>query len=223
MSKVIAPPHGWRLLDDARLRRHRAVEPDERLRGGLAHAAGGGRVPARPDARADRPAGPPPRDLGPALPAPPRAGDRRPRRPPAGHPDARVGALADAQRAVLRVAADPRAAPSPPAREPAADRDAVNDALREGRCYLSFEALAPGRGFRFWAEADGAAAPMGARRTGPLDPAGGGATAGAAAAAARWRARARGRGRPAGAEVEEDGCYRSRHGCPATSGSGCGW
>ena len=53
--------------------------------------------------------------------------------------------------------------PAPPAGELAADRAAVHDALREGRCYLAFEGLAPGRGFRFWAERDDAAAPMGAR------------------------------------------------------------
>ena len=53
--------------------------------------------------------------------------------------------------------------PSAPAGDLAADRIAVNEALREGRCYLSFEALAPGRGFRFWAESDAGTAPMGAR------------------------------------------------------------
>jgi hypothetical protein len=30
----------------------------------------------------------------------------------------------------------------------------VYEALREGRCYLSVDAIAPGRGFRFWAEDD---------------------------------------------------------------------
>ena len=53
--------------------------------------------------------------------------------------------------------------PSAPTGDLATDHAAVYEALGEGRCYLSFEALAPGRGFRFWAEAEGAAAPMGAR------------------------------------------------------------
>jgi hypothetical protein len=51
--------------------------------------------------------------------------------------------------------------PSAPAGELASDRAAVYEALGDGRCYLSFEALAPGRGFRFWAEGDAGAAPMG--------------------------------------------------------------
>ena len=43
-----------------------------------------------------------------------------------------------------------------------ADLELVYDALREGRCYLSVDAIAPGRGFRFWAESqDGAQAMMG--------------------------------------------------------------
>lgn len=49
-----------------------------------------------------------------------------------------------------------------PAGTLAADAAGVEDALREGRCYLAFEGLAPGRGLRFWAESDGAAVPMGA-------------------------------------------------------------
>ena len=53
--------------------------------------------------------------------------------------------------------------PSAPTGDVHTDRDAVYAALGEGRCYLSFEALAPGTGFRFWAEAGGGAWPMGAR------------------------------------------------------------
>jgi hypothetical protein len=43
----------------------------------------------------------------------------------------------------------------------ARDLDLVYDALREGRCYISVDAIAPGRGFRFWGESDGAHATMG--------------------------------------------------------------
>jgi hypothetical protein len=43
------------------------------------------------------------------------------------------------------------------------DAAAIYAALREGRCYLSLEALAPGRGLRFWAQDGERAAPMGAR------------------------------------------------------------
>jgi hypothetical protein len=53
--------------------------------------------------------------------------------------------------------------PGPPSGDLAADRAGVHDALREGRCHLSFEALAPGRGLRFWAEAGDHAVPIGAR------------------------------------------------------------
>ena len=110
MSKVIAPPHGWELLDDA-------VCGGIELWSLTSDSAEAWRTPweaaafLRDPMRAlTGPPAAPPRDLGPALPAPPRAGDRRPRRPPAGHPDPRAGALADAQRAVLRAAPDPRAA-----------------------------------------------------------------------------------------------------------------
>ncbi|HST42592.1 MAG TPA: tRNA-dihydrouridine synthase, partial [Conexibacter sp.] len=40
----------------------------------------------------------------------------------------------------------------PPSGDAAADRDAVYEALREGRCYLARDALAPAGGFRFWAD-----------------------------------------------------------------------
>lgn len=40
----------------------------------------------------------------------------------------------------------------PPAHELAPDSAAVLEALREGRCYLGVDAIAPARGFRFWAE-----------------------------------------------------------------------
>jgi hypothetical protein len=41
------------------------------------------------------------------------------------------------------------------------DLELVYDALREGRCYISVDAIAPGRGFRFWGESGGAHAMMG--------------------------------------------------------------
>jgi len=49
----------------------------------------------------------------------------------------------------------------PPRHELGADRQAVYAALREGRCYLAVDAIAPASGFRF--EADGV--PMGAETT----------------------------------------------------------
>jgi hypothetical protein len=42
------------------------------------------------------------------------------------------------------------------------DREQVYGALREGRCYIAVDALAPARGFRFWAEGPGGTLPMGA-------------------------------------------------------------
>ncbi len=42
-----------------------------------------------------------------------------------------------------------------------ADLALVYDALREGRCYISVDAIAPGRGFRFWGESDSGTAMMG--------------------------------------------------------------
>jgi hypothetical protein len=43
------------------------------------------------------------------------------------------------------------------------DREQVYDALREGRCYIAIDALAPARGFQLWAETpDGDTLPMGA-------------------------------------------------------------
>jgi hypothetical protein len=41
------------------------------------------------------------------------------------------------------------------------DRDAVLGALREGRCYLAMDALAPARGFRMWADGPAGELPMG--------------------------------------------------------------
>lgn len=61
----------------------------------------------------------------------------------------------------------------PPARELASDAEAVYGALRAGRCYLGVDAIAPARGFRFWAESGDEVAVMGEER-----PAG------------RWRLRA---------------------------------
>jgi hypothetical protein len=44
------------------------------------------------------------------------------------------------------------------------DRDQVYTALRSGRCYIAIDALAPARGFNFWAESeDGRTVPMGAQ------------------------------------------------------------
>jgi len=45
-----------------------------------------------------------------------------------------------------------------------ADLALVYDALREGRCYLAVDAIAPGRGFRFWGESDGGTVTMGEER-----------------------------------------------------------
>ncbi|HYH60303.1 MAG TPA: CehA/McbA family metallohydrolase [Solirubrobacterales bacterium] len=47
----------------------------------------------------------------------------------------------------------------------AEDLEGVYGALREGRCYLSVDAIAPGRGFRFWAESDSDTAVMGEERS----------------------------------------------------------
>jgi hypothetical protein len=48
---------------------------------------------------------------------------------------------------------------APPSGSLAEDRALVYDALREGRCYIGVDALAPARGFAFWADDD---VPMGA-------------------------------------------------------------
>jgi hypothetical protein len=46
------------------------------------------------------------------------------------------------------------------------DRDQVYSALREGRCYLAMDSLAPARGFAFWAEGRrGRRLPMGAEES----------------------------------------------------------
>lgn len=41
---------------------------------------------------------------------------------------------------------------TPPSGELAADREAVYGALRQGRCYLAADALAPSSGFQFWGQ-----------------------------------------------------------------------
>ena len=46
------------------------------------------------------------------------------------------------------------------------DREQIYDALRQGRCYLSMDSVAPGRGFSFWAEGPDRALTMGAEATG---------------------------------------------------------
>jgi hypothetical protein len=50
----------------------------------------------------------------------------------------------------------------PPAGELERDRAQVFSALREGRSYIAVDALAPARGFRFWAEGPGGELPLGA-------------------------------------------------------------
>jgi hypothetical protein len=52
----------------------------------------------------------------------------------------------------------------PPTRELDHDRALVYDALREGRCYIAVDAIAPAEGFAFWAERPEGAMPMGAER-----------------------------------------------------------
>jgi hypothetical protein len=163
MSKVVGPPHGWKLLDDA-------VCGGVELWSLTSDSAEAWRTPWEAAAFLRDPmralSGPPPRHVA--------IWDRlcRRRRVPA------IGGL-DAHQKGVRIRGRVRS-PMPNARyfamlqthvllagaptgDVAVDRAAVNEALGEGRCYLSFEALAPGRGFRFWAEADGGAAPMGAR------------------------------------------------------------
>ncbi len=41
------------------------------------------------------------------------------------------------------------------------EREALFEAMREGRCYLGLDAISPARGFRFWAERGGESLPMG--------------------------------------------------------------
>ena len=93
----------------------------------------------------------------------------------------------------------------PPARELERDRELVFDALREGRCYIAVDAVAPARGFRFEA-ADvpmGGEAPAGRRTLHVRTP-----------LAARLRLLRDGReiasadGTTLDAEVEEPGVYR---------------
>jgi hypothetical protein len=163
MSKVIAPPHGWKLLDDP-------------ICGGIelwsltSDAAEAWRTPREAVAFLRDPMstldGPPARHL--------ELWDRlclRRRVPAIGGLDAHQRGVRIRGRALSPM---PNARyfamlhthvllDSPPNGELAADRTAVYEALREGCCYLSFEALAPGRGFRFWAEGDAGAASMGAQ------------------------------------------------------------
>jgi hypothetical protein len=94
----------------------------------------------------------------------------------------------------------------PPARELERDRELVFGALREGRCYIAVDAIAPARGFRFEA-ADvpmGAEAPAGRRTLHVRTP-----------LAARLRVLRDGReiasggGTALDVEVEEPGAYRA--------------
>ena len=55
---------------------------------------------------------------------------------------------------------------APPAGELAPDRAAVLGALAQGRCYLAVDALAPARGFRFWAQGEQVTVPLGAEVAG---------------------------------------------------------
>ena len=163
MSKTIAPPHGWKLLDDP-------VCGGIELWSLTSDAAEAWRTPREAVAFLRDPmrtlSGPPARHL--------EIWDRLclRRRVPA------IGGL-DAHQRGIRLRGRVRSPmpnaryfamlqthvllPSAPAGDLTVDGAAVYEALGEGRCYLSFEALAPGRGFRFWAEADSSAAPMGAR------------------------------------------------------------
>jgi hypothetical protein len=162
MSRTIAPPHGWTLLDDP-------------LCGGIelwslaSDSAEAWRTPWEALAFLRDPmrtlSGPPARHLA--------AWDRlcARRRVPA------IGGL-DAHQHGIRIRGRVRSPmpharyfallqthvllPGPPSGEPEADRAAVHEALGEGRCYLAFEGLAPGRGFRCWAESGDGAVPMGA-------------------------------------------------------------
>jgi hypothetical protein len=52
----------------------------------------------------------------------------------------------------------------PPSRDHRADAAQVYSAMREGRCYLGVDAIAPARGFRFWAESGDEAVAMGSER-----------------------------------------------------------
>ncbi len=52
-----------------------------------------------------------------------------------------------------------------PGEDDAADRDAIYAALREGRCYLARDSLAPARGFACWAERDGERVELGGQTT----------------------------------------------------------
>jgi hypothetical protein len=163
MSKAIGPPHDWKLLDDGRCG---GVE----LWSLATDAAEAWRTPWEAAAFLRDPmrslSGPPARHL--------RIWDRlclRRRVPAIGGLDAHQHGLRIRGRVLSPM---PHARyfgllqthvllPSSPVGDLVADRAAVNAALGEGRCYLSFEGLAPGAGFRFWAEAGDGAAPMGAR------------------------------------------------------------
>jgi PHP domain len=162
MSKLVAPPHGWKLLDDAicgGIELWSLASDSAEAWGTPWEAVAFLRDPMRTLT------GPPARHL--------EIWDRLclHRRVPA------IGGL-DAHQQGIRIRGRVRSPmpnaryfamlqthvllPSAPAGDVTADRAAVNEALGEGHCYLSFEGLAPGRGFRFWAEADDGAAPMGA-------------------------------------------------------------
>lgn len=54
--------------------------------------------------------------------------------------------------------------PRPPSRDLATDSAAVLESLREGRCYLGVDAIAPARGFRFWGEGNDEIVAMGSER-----------------------------------------------------------
>ena len=52
----------------------------------------------------------------------------------------------------------------PPSRDLAADSAAVLESLREGRCYLGIDGVAPARGFRYWGENSEDLVDMGSER-----------------------------------------------------------
>ena len=84
-----------------------------------------------------------------------RAPDRDPRRRPRA-------AAADGVQALVPLSAHaPAGGRSRCGTSSSADRTAVFAALRAGHAYIAMDSLAPARGFRFWAEGDGAALTMG--------------------------------------------------------------
>ena len=161
MSKTIAPPHGWGLLDDE-------ASPGVELWSLETDSAEAWRSPREAVAFLRDPMrflnGPPPRHLA--------IWDelcRRRRVPAIGGLDAHQKGIR--VRGRVRTRCPTRATSGSCRRTSCSTRSRagtlprtarpIYGALAEGRCYLSFEALAPGRGFRFWAEGADGTVPMG--------------------------------------------------------------